>query len=78
MRGHAAIERRAAIAFEEFVAPGEYVFRLRDNVVQLRNVVKFDWEMIATATGEAVGGGLEVLLLDDDGRIAVDYQFVGT
>jgi hypothetical protein len=75
-RGHAAIETRAARAYEEFVAPGSYVFRARDNVVRLRDVVKFEWEMVTTA-GEVVGGGLEVLVLDDQGRISVDYQFVG-
>ena len=32
--------------------------------------------MVSTATGEAVGGGLEVLVLDDQGRIVIDSQFV--
>lgn len=76
IRGHAAIETRAATAYEEFVAPGDYVFRPRDNAARLRNVVKFNWEMVSTGTGEVAGGGLEVLELDDQGRIVRDYQFV--
>jgi len=42
----------------------------------LRNIARFHWEMVSTATGEAVGGGLEVLVLDDQGRIVIDSQFV--
>ena len=76
IRGYAAIQTRAARAYEEFVAPGEYVFRARDNAARLRNLVKFNWEMVSTTTGKVAGVGLEVLVLDDQGRIAVDYQFV--
>jgi hypothetical protein len=76
IRGHAAIETRAARAHEEFVEPGEYVFRPRDNAVRLRDIVKFNWEMVTTATGEVAGAGLDVFVLDGQGRIIVDYQFV--
>jgi hypothetical protein len=60
VRGHEAVETRAARAYEEFIAPGEYAFRLRDNVASLRNVVKFNWDMVATASGDVVGSGLEI------------------
>lgn len=76
VRGYAAIEARAARAYEDFVARGEYVFRSRDNAAVLRNIVKFNWEMVSTATGEVAGAGLEVLMLDDQGRITTDSQFV--
>jgi len=76
IRGYAAMETRAARAYEEFVAPGQYVFRLRDNAARLRNILKFNWEMVSTATGEVAGVGLEVLVLDERGRITTDYQFV--
>jgi hypothetical protein len=52
------------------------VFRSRDNAAVLRNIVKFNWEMVSTATGEVAGAGLEVLMLDDQGRITTDSQFV--
>lgn len=44
--------------------------------MRLRDVVLFGWEMVTTPDGEPVGGGTEVLLLDDDGRIVADYQFI--
>src|SRR5262249_36874349 len=34
------------------------------------------WEMVSTAAGELAGAGLEVLVLDDQGRIVTDSQFV--
>jgi len=32
---------------------------------------------VAVGSGEVVGGGLEVLVLDTDGRIRTDYMFPG-
>jgi hypothetical protein len=63
-------------AHEDFVAPGEHVFMARSPGAGLRDVVLFRWDMVTTADGAAVGGGTEILLLDGDGRIAADYQFV--
>lgn len=74
--GHDDLEFRVKTAHEEFVAPGEYVFRSRPNVGRLGDVVLLGWDMVATATGDAVGGGTDVLLLDADDRILVDYQFI--
>jgi hypothetical protein len=76
IRGYAALEARVARAHAEFVTPGESVFRARDNAAWVRNVVKFNWEMVSTATGAVAGVELEVMVLDDAGRIVVDYQFV--
>lgn len=73
--GYDELEARVARSYEEFVAGGEYEFRPKDNAVRLKDVVKFSWEMVATASGEVMGEGLEVLQLDADGRIVADYQF---
>ena len=51
-------------------------FRPRDNADRLGNVVKFNWEMVPTGGGEPAGVGLEILVLGDDGRIRIDYQFI--
>jgi len=51
------------------------VFRPRDNAAVPRNIAKFNWKMASTATGEVAGAGLEVLVLDDQGRIVTDSQF---
>ena len=74
-RGHAALEARAASAYGEFIAPGEFRFRRRDNVERLADVVKFNWEMVSE-DGEVAGVGLEFLVLGPDGRIERDYQFI--
>jgi hypothetical protein len=74
--GYDELEDRVARAYEEFVAPGAFVFRRRDDATRLENVVKFHWEMMPANGGEAAAVGLEFLVLDDDGRIRVDYQFI--
>jgi hypothetical protein len=32
--------------------------------------------LLPTATDAPVGGGVQVLVLDDDGRVLVDHQFI--
>ncbi len=76
-QGHDALEVRVTRAYQDFVAPGQFIFQPRDNADRLGNVVKFNWELLPTAGGDAAGGGLEILVLDDDGRIKTDYQFIG-
>lgn len=75
--GHGALEARVTRSYERFIAPGQYTFRPRDDAVCLRNVVKFTWETVPADGGEAVSGGLEVLVLDEDGRSRTDYMFPG-
>jgi hypothetical protein len=74
-RGHAALEARATSAYEEFIAPGEFSFRRRDNVERLADVVKFNWEMVSK-DGEVAAVGLAFLVLAPGGRIRRDYQFI--
>ncbi len=75
-RGHAALEQRVAIAYEQFVAPGDAAFRLRGTPVQLGDVLKFEWEYAPLHGSAAAGGGTEFVLLSPDGRIRSDYQFI--
>jgi hypothetical protein len=75
--GYDAIEVRVTHAYEQFVATGQYTFQPRDNAIRLHNIVKFNWATVPTDGGDATGGGLEVLVLDDDGRIKTDYMFPG-
>jgi hypothetical protein len=74
-RGYAALEARVRSAYAEFVAPGTFTFRRRDNVERVADVVKFNWEMVS-ANGEVAAVGLEFLVLTPDGRIRSDYQFI--
>jgi hypothetical protein len=75
-RGYSALEVRVTRAYEDFVAPGQYVFRARANAARLHNYVKFNWEMISTADGQVAAVGLDVLVLDDQDRIQLDCQFI--
>jgi hypothetical protein len=36
-------------SYQDFVAPGEFSFRRRDNAARLDDVVKFNWEMVRKA-----------------------------
>jgi len=74
--GHEALVARVGTAYEEFVAPGKFEFRGRGEVVRLKDVVKFEWEMVPVTGGEPVGGGTEFVVFDGDGRIRADYQFI--
>ena len=56
--------RRESVRFR--AAPSE---RLRGDVVTFR------WEMLLANSETVLGGGLEFLIVDDDGRILADHPF---
>ncbi|HEY7045762.1 MAG TPA: hypothetical protein VH373_00980 [Jatrophihabitantaceae bacterium] len=73
-RGYDELEARVTRAYDAFVAPGEYTFRTSGPAVRLHDIVTFRWEMAPAGGGAAVGGGLDVFVLDG-GRVRTDYQF---
>jgi hypothetical protein len=75
-RGHDELEVRVTRSYEEFIAPGTFVFRSRGDAERLHDVVKFHWEMVPRDGGDVAGVGLEILVLGADGRIVSDYQFI--
>lgn len=78
VRGHDALERRVAVAYEMFVAPGEHRFAPGGPAVRLtENLVGLAWLMVAADDGSVAGGGYDVLVLDAEGRIRWDHQYVG-
>jgi hypothetical protein len=74
-RGYEAIEARVMNAHQKWVRDAGFVFRSRSNVDTHNGVVKFGWEMVPAAGGKAEATGVNVFVLDDDGRIRVDYMF---
>jgi hypothetical protein len=76
VRGYDELEHRVARSYAEFCSSGAHRFELRDPGVRLGDLVMFSWTMIATASGDAVGGGTQVWLLDGDGRVLTDHQFI--
>lgn len=75
-RGHAELEQRVASAYDEFIAPGEFTFRGRDDAQRVGDIVKFHWEMVRKSDGETMGVGLEIVEVDADGLIRRDHQFI--
>jgi hypothetical protein len=74
-RGHEALEARVIGSHEKNVRDGGYSFKAVNGAKMLRDVVTFGWEMISPA-GAVVAIGLEFLIVDDNRRILVDYQFI--
>ncbi len=76
VRGHAELETRVSTSHQTNVAERHYRFELAGGVEQLRDMVKFNWRMVPDGGGAIAATGLIVLLLADDGRIRIDYQFI--
>jgi hypothetical protein len=76
VHGHAELETRVSMSHQTNVAERHYRFELAGGVEQLRDMVKFNWRMVPDGGGAIAATGLIVLLLADDGRIRIDYQFI--
>lgn len=74
-RGYHEIEAAVAKAYDEFVAKG-FVFRSANNADSHHNTVRFNWEMVPADGGPVAAVGFDFMVLDDDGRIRSDYQFI--
>lgn len=71
-----AITQRVAAAYEKFVAGQGCVFRQLGPAEAHHDGVRIRWEMTPAAGGDAVSAGVQFLLLDADGRVRSDYQFI--
>jgi len=76
VRGHDELEERVVGAHQKNVRDNGNRFRAVANAQTLRNVVTFNWEMVPAAGGTILAVGLEFLVLDDQGQITDDYQFI--
>ncbi|MFE2581786.1 hypothetical protein [Streptomyces sp. NPDC059378] len=76
-QGYDAIEARVTRSYERFVEKEGFTFRTHGDAVRLDDVVKFGRQTLSAGTGDVVGGGLDVLVLDGHGRIKADYMFPG-
>jgi hypothetical protein len=72
--GREMIETAVARAHEEYFQKG-FSFRSQNDAYGHHKGLKFGWVMVSTATGEVDTFGQEFILLDDEGKIAVDYMF---
>jgi hypothetical protein len=74
--GYAALEQRITGSHNKNVRDGGQRFHTAKDAQTLRNVVTFHWEMLPVAEERVAARGLEVLNVDTEGRILVDYQFI--
>ncbi|HXL90076.1 MAG TPA: nuclear transport factor 2 family protein [Streptosporangiaceae bacterium] len=71
-----AITRRVAAAYERFVAEQGFLFRAPQPVEVHHEGARIRWEMAPAAGGDTVSGGVQFLLLDANGLVLSDYQFI--
>jgi hypothetical protein len=74
-RGMAEIIARVDRAHQEWVASKGFMFRPAGNNDTHNNLVKFFWEMLPRGGGPIEARGLDIFVLNDDGRIKSLYQF---
>jgi hypothetical protein len=71
-----AITQRVATAYEKFVRGQDCMFRQLGSTEAHHDGVRIRWEMVPASGGSAVSGGTQFLLLDPDGRVRSDHQFI--
>ncbi|HEU4945752.1 MAG TPA: nuclear transport factor 2 family protein [Kribbella sp.] len=76
VHGHAELEVRITTAFEQWVEPGVHAFRAVPNASGHHNGVRFNWQMVTSASGEVNSVGFDFVVLTDDGLIKSDHQFI--
>jgi hypothetical protein len=74
-RGLNAVHEAVSRSYEGFISRG-YLYRPLRRAMTHHHAVRFDWEMVTSAGDEPVSIGVNFLLLDDERRISLDYQFV--
>jgi uncharacterized protein len=75
-RGLAEIEARVTAAYEKWVVGEGHVFRPLAVAEGHHGGVRLRWEMVPATGGAAASAGVQFLLLDEDGRVLHDYQFI--
>ncbi|MGJ7611993.1 MULTISPECIES: hypothetical protein [unclassified Variovorax] len=75
-KGYEALDQRVTSSHEKNVRDAGFVFRATGDAQLLRDTVMFHWQMVPAAGGPVAAVGLEFLQLAEDGRIAIDYQFI--
>lgn len=75
VRGHHALERRVERAYDMFIGTGHRFVQRGQTTTLLNHVIAITWSMV-TEDGAVVGGGLDVLALDEHGRIRTDHQHI--
>lgn len=75
-RGLAEMERRDVGSHEKWVRDAGCRFEPLGSADGHHGVIRLRWQMIPQNGGAATSLGSDVLILSQDGRIKLDYQFV--
>lgn len=73
--GHDSLVERVRVSYEKWVRDGGCLFRPR-HAAGHHGAARVVWEMVSTSEGRVISVGNELLVLDGDGRIREDWQFV--
>jgi hypothetical protein len=76
VKGYAALEKRVRESHEKNVRDAGNRFRVAGGARRLHDTVTFHWEMLPADGDNVLARGLEFLIVDDDGKIVADYQFI--
>ncbi len=76
VRGYDELEKRIIGSHEKNVRGNGNRFQAMTDARQLRDAVSFHWEMLRGESDEVAAVGLEFLIVDAQGRIRTDYQFI--
>jgi hypothetical protein len=75
-RGYDALEQRIVGSYERNIRDGRHRFRSAPGALGLRDLVVVPWEMMVADSERKVASGIAILIVDSEGRIRTDYQFV--
>ena len=75
--GYDALEQRIVGSYNKNVRDGGHRFHVMQDARELRDLIIFGWEMRPANEDRAVAQGFVILLLNLEGRIRIDYLFIG-
>ena len=73
-RGHDEIARAIDEAYDDFIAKG-FVFTVHKHQVN-HEAVRITWHMVPAGGGDVAAVGTEFIILDADGRIRTNHQYI--
>jgi hypothetical protein len=76
VRGYDELQQRVTTSHQKNVRDGGFRFRVAGQPQALRDVAFFNWEMIPAQGGAVESAGVIFMILDGEGRIRCDYQFI--
>jgi hypothetical protein len=74
--GFAALEDRVTRSHDKNVGDLGYRFRAVQDARRLHDAVTFHWQMLSSDSETVLASGMMFLIVNDQERIRIDYQFV--